>query len=447
MNSLIEESAENEMKKILFIGAGIIDKPHAAGITVRSIFDGINTSFVMGLVWGEAASKTKAPFELKKLFYSKFSPARFLDNTRLKQTSHKIKKAESTVVRDEMRSNQSSPVRKMIRNIRQRIALIPAGARVIVKARDLEEIRAFSPQVIYTVGESVATLRLAYQLSEKLEIPIVIHFMDNWKHSIEWASNPLLKRYQKKLSRYCDLCYTRTTECIAIGERMAEAYEKETGVKHRIIMNSVDTQKWFCTPRQDDGMTHFIYAGGLHLGRENALRTIGECIERLNEKGGYRADFSIYTSDNNIDLYSAKFNHLNSTFFRKAIPHDQIHTAYQDSDVLVHVESNALFNNEFFKYSVSTKIPEYMATGRPILFYGPENIYLFGFLRNNQLAYTVKDEEEIESVLMELIIHKENKYSENARNYVAQHFDVSVARQRFYSVIENVHLPSDDRTS
>ena len=432
------------MKKILIVGAGIIDKPHAAGITVRSIFDGIDSDLIMGLVWGSTGTRMKATrIQIKKLSYSPLSLARIFDQPKLKQASHQIKKAETwSNLTEKTNYSHFGMCKTMIRNIRQWIALIPSKAKVSIKRDDIHAIRKFAPEVIYTVGESIASLRLAYTISVTLNIPIIIHFMDNWKNSIEWASNPLLRSYQRKLSGYCDLCYSRTTECIAIGDRMAEAYQKETGVRHTVIMNSIDTEKFFCPPREMDGKTHFVYAGGLHLGRDKALRIIGECIERLCIQKEKNADFTIYTAAENIDLFAKEFSHLKRTVFHSAVSHDQIHDVYFHSDVLVHVESSELNNNEFFKYSVSTKISEYLATGRPILFFGPRDIYLFDFLRSNELAYTVSSEEEVAQVIGKMIMGEANKFDQNARKYAQTNFELSVARERFYQVIERVHLPN-----
>ena len=270
------------MKKILIVGAGIIDKPHAAGITVRSILEGVDPKNVMGLDWRESASKvTQTSIKIQKLSYGFLSLGRILDSSRMKKASRTIKKTDTEAISNAAKKGHPNTIHRIIRNLRQWVALIPARSKIRINKKDMKEINDFNPKVIYTVGESVASLRLAYFLSKKLNIPIVIHFMDNWKHSIEWAANPLLKGYQRQLTHYCDLCYTRTTICIAIGDRMAEAYEKETGVKHVVIMNSIDTQAFYCPPRVGDGVTRFVYAGGLHLGRDQALQTIGECIETI----------------------------------------------------------------------------------------------------------------------------------------------------------------------
>ena len=430
------------MKKILFVGSRILNMPHAAGITVRSIFDGIDPEYVLGLEWGEKNEKGKlSSIKTYRLEYKYMSLARIIDNPFFKSASHKIKKIEIPNNSASSKTEKKETSQTLLQNLRQWIALAPSRSKVMIRKGELNKIKEFSPQVIYTVGETITNLDLSYKLSILLNIPIVIHFMDNWKHSIEWNDNPLLKKYQKNLTQYCNMCYLRSTECIAIGERMAETYESETGIKHGVIMNSIDTQIFYCHSQNDKDVIKFTYAGGLHLGRDNALYTIGEYIESLYMKDSIKVEFDIYTTNDNIYLYKEKFKNLKQTHLIPAVPHDDIIKVYQDSDVLVHVESDELKSNEFFKYSVSTKISEYLATGKTILFYGPKDIYLYDFLYSNCLAYTVSNADEIERTIKSIIYKRDNQYENNAVQYAKTHFDKKVAFSRFVDIIEHASLP------
>lgn len=430
------------MKRLLIIGADIIEKQNAAGITLKSIFSEFNSGSLMGIDWGGSDDSIgQSAMPIRHLSFSFFTFGRLLNKNCFKRISGRMKKKEISSQVDKGTMRAPKPWQLAIKWIRQWIALLPASSKIQFTNSDISTIKAFDPQVIYTVGETVTALRVAYFLSKKLDIPVVIHFMDNWKHSVEWASNPLLKGYQRRLRKYCDLCYSRSTNCIAIGDRMASVYQAETGISHSVIMNSVDVSAFKCEPHENDGMIRFIYAGGLHLSREQALKTIGECIDCVCENTGREADFSIYTSQENIDAYAEQFINLKNTHMHSAIPHEKIIELYRKADVLVHVESTELDNNDFFKYSVSTKISEYLATGRPILFFGPQNISLFEFLSQNQLAYTVSDVHELKRVITAMFEGAENDYSQNTRKYAEQHFDITVARKRFEEVIDSVSLP------
>ena len=430
------------MKRILIIGADMLNKQHAAGITLSSIFDQIEPQYLMGVAWGTKELDAKpGRIRIRRLDYNFFSIGRLLDNVYLKKISRRIKQAGQTHATNQDSGHTMSTAFRLLKNIREWIALMPSKAKVKVTVEDLKEIKKFAPDVIYTVGESVAALDLTYRLSRMLEIPIVIHFMDNWKNSIEWASNPFLKSYQKQLTRKCNQCYERSTECIAVSQGMANAYAKETGVKHSVVMNSIDAKTFHLPPKKCEGEVRFVYAGGLHLGRNVALRTIGECIDRLCEETGVKANFSIYTSKENIELYVADFARLKYTFLYPAVPHEEITKVYSQADVLVHAESDSQSNNEFFKYSVSTKMSEYLASGRTVMFWGPDNIYLYDFLKDNGIAYTASNESEAEDLLRMFIKGNYENLADKAYTYATAHFDIHVALQAFCETIDNVALP------
>ena len=429
------------MKKILIIGADMLARNDAAGITLESIFENIDASFLMGITWGNRVSSVQCiPMNIVHLSYSVLSSGQMLDQPCFKKVSIKMKRSEVATQPNNKRENEHTAGLQMKKNVRQWMALSLARSKVKITRKDFATIKDFEPQVIYTVGETFAALNLSYRLSKSLNIPIVIHFMDNWKNNIEWASNPLLKGYQKKLSDYCDLCYSRTSECIAIGERMAEEYTKKSGVKHTVIMNSIETKSLYCNAKKSVKKVQFLYAGGLHLGRDEALREIGKCIDCACNDTGKQAEFLIYTSEDNISLYADEFKSLEHTKLIAAVPHNRICELYRSADVLVHVENSALTNNEFFKYSVSTKISEYLATGRPFLFWGPKGIYLLDFLRENRLAYTASCIEEAQRIVLEMLNECHNEYSENAVKYAARNFDIAVAKERFNQVIDNVYI-------
>ncbi|MDO4746489.1 MAG: hypothetical protein Q4B18_08025, partial [Bacillota bacterium] len=67
------------MKRVLIVGAGIIEKPNAAGITLKSIFSEFDSKSLMGLDWGAAedsANQTMMP--IRHLSFSFFTFGHFL---------------------------------------------------------------------------------------------------------------------------------------------------------------------------------------------------------------------------------------------------------------------------------------------------------------------------------------------------------------------------------
>lgn len=424
------------MKRVLIVNSNSVNVNNATGITLRSVLGELEADNFMELYWNQNADiSDKVNIKSKVLDFAPLSLAGFIFNNKGKKISGKIK---ATVGQS---TQPNSVIKNAITYFRQFLTLQTDLSRIKLSKQDFEEIKAFKPQVIYTLGGGVASLKVSFLLSQRLDLPIVVHFMDNWRHCIQWEDNPLLGHYKKKLKEYCDLCYSKSTECIAISPEMAKVYTEETGVNHSSLMNSVRTRDYLCSPREKDGVYRFIYTGGLHLGRDKGLYKVGKVIENIAAQKGVKTEFLIYTSAENIKAYSDNFKDIENTKLIEAVPHSEIRQVFQNADFLVHTESDALVNNVFFKYSVSTKIPEYLASGRPMLFFGPQDIYLYKFLTDSQTAATADSEEKLSAVIEDMIDGKYDWLSERAVDYAKENFDVTAAADIFSKAVDNVKIP------
>ncbi len=419
------------MKRILIVNSNSININNATGITLQSIFGGIESEKLMELYWNKNSnSNPKIKLNSKLLKYRFFTIGRILSNDKSKKISTNIK------VTTENTSRSSNGIKKALKHLRQFVSLQVDLSAVKITKKDIQEIIRFKPEVIYTLGGGVASLKVSYALSKKLNIPVVIHFMDNWRHHIQWENNPLLKGYKRKLDKYCKLCYSRSNRCIAISPKMAQVYTEETGIKHSYIMNSVRVSDYICAPSKNKEQTNFVYAGGLHLGRNKALFDIANIIDELSKSKNINAKLLIYTSKENADLYSKEFVHFENTSFLPSVAHEEIKTVYENADVLVHIESDALVGNGFFKYSISTKIPEYLATGKQMLFYGPSDIYLYSFLKENDLAVVSDNKEDLFEKILSLTDKNKIGVCENAIKYAQENFDVVAAVRNFAAAMD-----------
>lgn len=420
------------MKRILIINSNSISLNDATGITLQSIFGELDSEKLMELYWNKNAELSQGVKINSRLLRYRFCSLGYL-------LSNKKSRQISTSIRQKVQSTAQKTSEKalLLKWLRQFVYLQSDCSEIAITKKNIKEIISFKPEVIYTLGGSVAVLRTVYRLSKKLDVPIVIHFMDNWRHHIQWEDNPLLKGYKRKLDKYCKLCYSRSRHCIAISPKMAKVYTEETGIKHSYIMNSVRVADYICAPKEKSDTINFVYAGGLHLGRNNALAEIGSIIDEISTQKAINAKLLIFTSQENINLHQGEFEALKNTRLLPAVAHDNIKEVYEQADVLVHIESNALVGNGFFKYSISTKIPEYLATGKSMLFYGPSNIYLYEFLKENSLAYVADDKEKLIKRIDYLVSNKGGDLSKNGVCYAKEHFDVKSAVKTLNKVIDD----------
>jgi len=73
------------------------------------------------------------------------------------------------------------------------------------------------------------------------------------------------------------------------------------------------------------------------------------------------------------------------------VPPEGVPAVQRDADVLVHVEAFDRASRRYTHYSISTKIPEYMAAGRPILAYGPAEAASLKYILKSQCGLAVSE--------------------------------------------------------
>ena len=99
-------------------------------------------------------------------------------------------------------------------------------------------------------------------------------------------------------------------------------------------------------------------------------------------------------STESLDLFS-NFNN-NGEEFVKVI---------HEAQMLLHIESFDEICIDRVKNSISTKIADSLASGIPILAYGPSNIASISYLKKNKCAYVIDQKENLEELLRKIILY------------------------------------------
>ena len=411
--------------RVLIVNAQSIYKKNATGITLQSIWSEWDADCLLE-IYSDPMVMDESNHKFKSYCISPNNVIR-LARGRVAQSINSNIKATNT----QQRSNN-----KIKSYLRQFAVCELDSLAVKLDESTLEAIRVFQPQAIYTLGASVSILRLVNKLSVQLNIPVIMHFMDNWAEHIQWEDNPLLSLYKSSLKKKMLACIKRCKLVVTISSSMAEAYHEKFQKETLVLMNTVDISRFKGLTSKDTGVIHFVYAGGLHLDRWKALREIALSIQQTNGKG----ILDIFTSKDNIELYRSGFETLPVAFY-EAVPHERIDEVYQKADVLVHTEIESENLKGFFKYSISTKIPEYLATGKPILFYGPRDMKLFEYLLQNQVALTAGTKEELYECVKRLMSEENfTEMCENAQCLAEKNHCASKNQKELHDAIETVVL-------
>ncbi|GAA3735738.1 hypothetical protein GCM10022225_18080 [Plantactinospora mayteni] len=242
-----------------------------------------------------------------------------------------------------------------------------------VSGRLREWVRDFHPDLVYSPLGSVRIMRLAGRLAQRCGVPLVPHFMDDWPSTL-YSTGELLGRARGAVRSSLRTVIRLSEGGICISRPMADEYERRYGRPFAAFVNCVDAAA-FADPdspsrasRASSGLD-LVYVGGLHLDRWRSLRQLGVALESLGSTDAPL--LTIHAPEADLDRYRDSFAGCSAVRLARSLRGHEVPGILARADVLVHIESFRAEIQQYTRFSLSTKLPQYLAAGRPVLGYGP----------------------------------------------------------------------------
>jgi len=298
----------------------------------------------------------------------------------------------------------------------------------------------FSPDIIFFVaGDSLFSYNFVNLITKKYNTKLVTYVTDDYilpRHSVNifwWIRRNNILKEMKKTVKKSDLFIT-------ISQEMRKKYREMFGVDSIILMNTIDTLKMNTEKiSSNSDYISLVYAGGLHLKRYDTLSLLGKAIKRYNLKTeGKKLRLKIYSNLTPEDKVLNKINIKDASQYYGSLNSKELKIKLNNCDIPVHVES---FDNNAIKatkLSISTKIPEYLSLGKPILAIGPSEISSMKYLKD--CAHCVTGVDSLENKLSVLINNKElqKSLSIKAINKFEENHNSSLIREKFTQKMLNL---------
>lgn len=305
----------------------------------------------------------------------------------------------------------------------------------------LEDIKRFSPQIIYSMLASNAVMHLVLEMADSLAIPVVPHFMDDWPSTLYSSSllRPVLRRV---MSQRLHTILAHSPKRLVIGDMMADEYIQRYGGEFAPFMNALEPEQLeqsFVLPAQHQ-ILRLVYIGGLHLNRWHSLKEIGLALKTLRAEG-YEAEARIYSQPRFAEE-AKKLNIPPVMHFAGSVAPEQVMGILRDADILLHVESFDRTSRNFSRYSVSTKIPEIMCAARPIFAYGPAELASIRYVRESGAGLVVEqpDRTLVLAALRELLVSTalREALGKKGHQVAVQRHSAAVQRDQFLFSLKSV---------
>lgn len=237
----------------------------------------------------------------------------------------------------------------------------------------LKWVEEFKPDIIYSVLGSVRMMNIVLSLANKYSIPIVPHFMDDWPGTI-YRGSILLELPRQVVSHKLRAVLARAPAKLTICDGMSVEFSKRYGGAFQSFMNCVEIDGLTQAPEYESHTyIKFAYIGGLHLNRWSSLIVVVTALQVLKDRG-VNLGIEIYAPTQDLQRYGSLFERFSVVKTISTMVGSEVNRRLREFDVLVHVESFEPEDALYTRYSISTKIPQYMASGRPILVHGPSDL-------------------------------------------------------------------------
>lgn len=297
----------------------------------------------------------------------------------------------------------------------------------------------FKPDVIYSVLGSVRMMNLVLKLNEQVSKPIVAHFMDDWP-STAYSSSPKLALPRLVLNAKLKAVLERSPYRMTICEDMAAEFSDRYGGQFKSFMNCVEIPAELpASCESTNNEVRFGFVGGLHLNRWRSLRSIVAAMQELKDQG-VEVVLDIFAPEKDLQSYGPLFSNFSVIGEMSTLRACEVNEKLRQFDVLVHVESFLNEDSLYTRLSVSTKIPQYMASARPMLAFGPADVSSIRYVERTGAGLAVGGEDDsaaLKAAICQLVKSPSLRKHLGLQGFqTAQSYhNASLERRRFHDIL------------
>jgi glycosyltransferase involved in cell wall biosynthesis len=249
-------------------------------------------------------------------------------------------------------------------------------------------IKEFNPDVIYTLLGTLNSIRFISDIKKCVNIPIAVHFMDDWPKRKRLFNNYWEKKIYKELSELLK----NTSYYFTICESMGEEYNHRYGFQFKAFHNPIILEKWERFSKKDwkiENNLKIIYAGKINDDNKNSINDMCHAVNNLNSEN-IMVDFEIYIPQDNKKLLK-NISELKGVKIFPSVNHNEMPLLLSRADILFLPLD---FTNKcvnYTRFSMPSKTPEYMISGVPVLVYCSHDSALNKYAKSKDWAYVISE--------------------------------------------------------
>lgn len=241
--------------------------------------------------------------------------------------------------------------------------------------------------------------RIQKYIISRTQKPVVSYLADDNYTYKSVHKNPISLMNRYILRKYVRYIVKHSTKLMVIAPKQKEEYDRIFDVDSVVMTKGIDFEPF--EPYKVGNPIKMVYTGKLIIGRWNSLAAIAEAFKRINQNG-IKIVLDIYTTDSLTDEQNKLLNR-NGCSVKGALTLKQVKMVQKEADILVFVESLEKKFRDTARLSFSTKITDYLRSGKCIFAIGDKNIAPIDYFNRYDSAVTATSYEQILEKLIELV--------------------------------------------
>lgn len=256
----------------------------------------------------------------------------------------------------------------------------------------------FAPDaVFFASGDYSFMYRIALDIAKEREIPLFVSCMDDYYLNNTNKGSLLGKLVHRSFMKQVRRTMRYAEALFVICDKMAAEYSKLFEKKCFVLHTSTSIKE----PLTEKKNNRIAYLGNLGLNRHLQLIEIGRALKKLNIENGPKV-LDVYSAETRDEVLE-KMTPENGIVFHGAVNAHEVQRIIGESLAVIHTESFEEAIKERVRYSVSTKIADSLASGTCLIAYGPSDVASIEYLRENNAAFVISEDDDITERLREII--------------------------------------------
>lgn len=200
---------------------------------------------------------------------------------------------------------------------------------------------------------------------------LVLYVMDDWQGHHECHQLPYTARRRRLLAEIVQRANVR----YAVSREMAAHYKESFGKTWTVVHNGVRHDSCSNGTRVASKPRQVLLAGDVNVFRFDAVIAFAEAIERHNRRNGESIEFTMMGEV--AEQHRSSLSALQAVRMLSRRSHSECLDAMRAADLLYLPLAFAKKSARISLYSLPTKLPEYLATGKSVFFHAPKESAVF----------------------------------------------------------------------